>query len=186
MSEHDPIAHLDFNFSPEITASGGMERFESLEDSRIRILTTFFDHVHALDAAYGQIDPDDVNQYVDRLCRLQDLMAGEMDAFELHAGDIIQARVPNLVYPTGFMAEFDAGESVRAQFDSLMIYQHYDIAADGRQAKRFPFGLNLSVTQPMTVSSHGILPFEGMGDVHPLISLHHDAADLQRVILPLK
>ncbi|MEO7904738.1 MAG: hypothetical protein ABIR91_03025 [Candidatus Saccharimonadales bacterium] len=186
MSEFDSIAHLDFSLSPDRPEYDDMETFVSLEASRLKILEAFFSHLYTLDCTYGPVNPDDPEQYVDRLRQLGDLMTGQMDDFGLSAGDIVQARAPNLVYPSGFMVEFNAGESVRATFDGLAVYQHYDVAADGQFARRLPFGLNLAVSEPATVTPEGLVKVEGVGDVNPFISLHHNSVDLHRVISPSK
>lgn len=184
MEDFDSIAHLDFSIPADLGAGFESIQFESLEAKRIEIIQTLQGYVSHLDAQYGRLHPDDVDGYADRLFQLEALMRQDMENFGLSHGDLVQASVPNIVYPAGFMAEFDAGESVRARVEGLSIFPHYATAADGQSAALLSFGMNISVTEPMTVSPQGVTSIEGIGDMNPMISLHHDSADLHRVILP--
>lgn len=184
MSEFDPIAHLDFPVPDELASGLDLVKFESFEGKRIQLLQKFVDHVYALDAKYGRAYLADEEAYVDRLMQLETLMRPDMATFGLERDDLVEVKVPNIIYPAGFVAEFDAGESVRARFDGLAIYSHYALARDGELAEALPFGMNMSVVEPVAIGrDKTITSLEGVGDVNPLISLHHSTIDLRRVIL---
>lgn len=183
MTDHDPIAHLDFPIPQDIAPLGDSVRYESLEAGRINLLYTFFDHMKELDAEGGCVNLDDKWRFMDRLQALHERMEPELEKLGLHEGDVVQARVPNLVYAADLMAEFTAGEAVRARLGGLAIYPHYGVAQDGKPAIQLLFGLNLSVSKPETISPEGVKSIDGIVGMDPMISLHHDTVDLHRVIL---
>lgn len=183
MADRDPFAHIDLPSASSLAKSDEIASFDSREAERIDLLCVFFDHLYDLDSKYGRVDPEDKVRYAGRLQTLQARMEPELAGLNLRKGDIVQARVPHVIYEAGMSAEFDAGEAVRARLAGLAVYNRYDINTTTKSTHRPPFEMHLSLSEAVTVSPTGFTDMPEICGRGPLMSLHHETVDLHRVVM---
>lgn len=183
MTDHDPIAHLDFTTPDFSRAFEQGVAYQNLETERIRLLKAFLDYLFAIETTAGTPDADDIDAYTDRLLTLGAHLPELSRELPLQTGDIIEFIVPKIVYPAGFATELEPGQAIRARYGELAVYPHYDIAHDGQMAPLIQFGLNATIGEPALVTSDAVTPLEGMHGQTPLISLHDQAINLRKVTI---